>query len=210
MTFSRFFSEQARKPSGVFGRWVMSRIFERGNVVVNDLLKEGLDLRPDDRILEIGCGTGKLIADISGSVANGFIEGIDFSETMVELAEKKNSRAIADGRVKIRQGDFGNTPYEAAGFDKVCSANTVYFWRQPERFVQKIRAILKPGGRLALSFENGEQLRKKPLATEVFRFYGTDDIRKLLEDNGFSGNVDILTRESGASKYHCAVAVKPL
>jgi hypothetical protein len=45
MNFKTFFSEQARKPSGLFGRWVMSKIFDHGNVAINDFMKELLSLK---------------------------------------------------------------------------------------------------------------------------------------------------------------------
>ena len=37
MNFETFFSKQARKPTGLFGRLIMSKIFDLGNAVLNDL-----------------------------------------------------------------------------------------------------------------------------------------------------------------------------
>ena len=61
MNFSSYFSEQARKPGGLFGRMVMSRVFDQGNAFLNDFVNELLSVHIDDRIIEIGFGTGKLI-----------------------------------------------------------------------------------------------------------------------------------------------------
>ena len=131
MNFKTFFSEQARKPSGLFGRWVMARIFDLGNAALNDLMREQLSLKDNDHVLEIGFGTGKLIFEMAKQVKKGLIEGIDLSDTMVAIAEKKNKKYIVQGRVIIRQGDFAKTDYRHNHFDKICSANTVYFWLFP-------------------------------------------------------------------------------
>jgi ubiquinone/menaquinone biosynthesis C-methylase UbiE len=208
MNFKTFFSEQARKPSGLFGRWVMSKIFDHGNVAINDFMKELLSLKKNDHVLEIGFGTGKLIFEMAKRVNKGLIEGIDLSDAMVAIAEKKNKKYIAEGKVIIRQGDFEETTYSDNHFDKICSANTVYFWPHPDNYIKNILRILKPGGKLILAFEDIEQLESRPLSTNVFRFYQPDEIITLLSRNGFSGSIDMISREIKAQRYHCAVAVK--
>jgi hypothetical protein len=56
MSFIDFFSRQARKPSGIFGRLVMSVIFDVGNARLNRFVNEVMSVRADDHILEIGFG----------------------------------------------------------------------------------------------------------------------------------------------------------
>ncbi|MGD9079710.1 MAG: class I SAM-dependent methyltransferase [Desulfobacterales bacterium] len=208
MNFKTFFSEQARKPSGLFGRWVMARIFDLGNATLNDFMKAQLSLKENDHVLEIGFGTGKLIFEMAKQVKKGVIEGIDLSETMVAIAEKKNKKYIAHGRVIIRHGDFTETAYGHNHFDKICSANTVYFWLQPDNYIKKILRILKPGGKLILAFEDIKQLENRQLNTNVFHFYHQDEIMKLLSRNGFSGSIEVISKEKKSLRYHCAVAVK--
>jgi ubiquinone/menaquinone biosynthesis C-methylase UbiE len=208
MNLKAFFSEQARKPSGLFGRWVMSRIFDLGNAALNDFMKELLSLKENDHVLEIGFGTGKLICKMAKQVKKGLIEGIDLSPTMVTIAQKKNKKYIAEGRVIIRQGDFAETAYRDNRFDKICSANTVYFWPQPENYIKNILRILKPGGKLILAFEDIKQLKRRPLSTNVFHLYHQDEIIKLLRRNGFSGSLEVISKEIKSQRYHCAVAVK--
>ena len=208
MNFKTFFSEQARKPSGLFGRWVMARIFDLGNATLNDFMKEQLSLEENDHVLEIGFGTGKLIFEMAKQVKTGFIEGIDLSDTMVAIAEKKNKKYIAQDRVIIRQGDFAETAYPYNHFDKICSANTVYFWPQPDNYIKKILRILKSDGKLILAFEDIKQLESRQLNTNVFHFYHQDEIVKLLSRNGFSGSIKVISKEKRSLRYHCAVAVK--
>jgi ubiquinone/menaquinone biosynthesis C-methylase UbiE len=208
MNFKTFFSQQARKPSGLFGRWVMARIFDLGNAALNDFMKELISLKENDHVLEIGFGTGKLIFNMAKQVKKGVIEGIDLSDTMVAIAEKKNKKYIAQGRVIIRQGNFAETAYGHNRFDKICSANTVYFWPQPDNYIKKILRILKPGGKLILAFEDINQLESRQLNTAVFHFYHQDEIVTLLSRNGFSRSIEVVSKEKRSLRYHCAVAVK--
>ena len=127
MNFSTFFSEQARKPAGLFGRIVMSIIFDQGNAFLNGFVNELMSVQIDDRIIEIGFGTGKLIYKMAQQIDTGLIEGVDFSKTMALIAQKRNKKNIAYGKVKIIEGNFDEIPYEKVRFTKACSVNTLYF-----------------------------------------------------------------------------------
>jgi len=208
MGFKNYFSKQARKPSGIFGQLFMSKIFDIGNIFLNTFMKEMLSLENTDYVLEIGFGTGKLISEMADIVNKGLIEGIDFSETMVAIAQKRNKKYIDKGKIIIKQGDFEKTSYNDNSFDKICSANTIYFWKHPDNYIKKISKILKPGGKLVLGFADKEYLQRKKLSRNIFQFYSKDDIKQLLKRNGFSNVIDIITREKGSQKCHCAIAMK--
>jgi ubiquinone/menaquinone biosynthesis C-methylase UbiE len=208
MSFKSFFSKQAKRPSGLFGRLVMSKVFDLGNVMLNDFMKELLSPEENDHILEIGSGTGKLINEMAKRVDKVFIEGIDFSKTMVAVAQKKNRKHISSGKVNIRHGDFEKIAYRDNSFDKICSANTIYFWSAPDDYVKKIFRILKPDGKLVLAFEDIKQLEKRQLSTDVFHLYSRDQIEDLLQRNGLGKNIDMLSRDVKSKRYNCAVAVK--
>ncbi len=208
MRFSTFFSKQARKPTGLFGRLVMSIVFNKGNANLNRFVNELMSVQENDHILEIGFGTGKLIYDMAKQIDNGLIEGIDFSSTMVSMAQNRNKNHIAVGKVKILKGNFDEIPYKKDSFNKACSVNTLYFWPEPENTAQKIADILKPGGKFVLAFEDIAQLEQKSLSNEVFRLYSKGEVKNLLIRSGFSGGVSIESRMIGTSVLHCVVAKK--
>ena len=176
----------------------MPRIFDLGNAA----------LQENDHVLEIGFGTGKFINEIAKLLNKGLIEGIDLSDTMVAVAKRKNKKYIANGKVIIKQGDFEKTPYNDDSFDKICSANTIYFWPNPDNYTKRIFRILKPGGKLILAFEDKDQLESRPISTDVFKFYSLDEIKNLLNRNRFSGDIDIFSKKIKSQRYHCAVAAK--
>ena len=209
MGFASFFSRQARRPSGLFGRLVMSLVFDKGNAFLNDFVLDAMKVQRNDRILEVGCGTGRLIHEMARTVEGGFIEGIDFSDEMVAVARKRNRRLIERGRVQITKGDFDDTSREREPFDKACSVNTVYFWPRPEVTARRFADVLVPGGLIALAFEDIKQLRSRKLSAEVFRLYEVQEICDLLIDAGFSSDIRVETRKQGGSVYHCVLARRP-
>ena len=208
MDFSSFFSEQARMPAGLFGRMVMSIVFDRGNAFLNDFVNELMSVQIDDRIIEIGFGTGKLIYRMAQQIEKGIIEGVDFSKVMVSIARKRNKKNIRIGKVKILEGNFDEMPFGKENFTKACSINTLYFWSEPVHTAKKIAEILKPDGKLILAFEDIEQLRQRKLNQEVFHLYSTGEVQDLLINAGFSKNVSIVSRKKGKLIFHCVVAIK--
>ena len=208
MNFSSFFSNQARKPTGLFGRFIMSTIFEIGNTDLNSLVHELLSVQSDDQILEIGFGTGKLINKMVQEVNEGCIVGVDFSDTMISIAKKKNRKHIASGKVRILGGNFDDLTFDNECFTKVCSVNTLYFWPNPDHTARKIMALLKPKGKLVLAFEDIEQLQKRNLNNDVFHLYSKDAVHDLLKTAGFLGEIRIETKKRDDLIFHCAIAVK--
>jgi ubiquinone/menaquinone biosynthesis C-methylase UbiE len=208
MSFSRFFSEQARKPTGLFGKLIMSTIFNIGNAKINRFVYEIMSVKKDDHILEIGFGTGKLIYEMAKRIDKGLVQGVDFSSTMVSIAQRRNKKHISKGKVRIIEGDFDEMSFKGESFNKVCSINTIYFWPEPETTAKNIANILKPGGMFVVAFEDIAQLEQRQLSNEVFRLYSKDDVKNLLINAGFSKGVSIKSREIGSTVLHCAVAIK--
>jgi ubiquinone/menaquinone biosynthesis C-methylase UbiE len=206
MDFSKFFSEQARKPSGIFGKVVMSLVFDIGNAFLNNFVSELLSVQSGDHVIDIGCGTGKLISNLSRQVSDGYFEGIDYSATMVSKARKKNKKKIKFGKIKIIEGDFDQLSYKNKSFNKVSSVNTIYFWPQPEFTAQKISNILKIGGLLVVGFEDIKQLEQRNLNRNIFNLYTANDVIDLLANSGFSTDIRLKTKSKGNQVFHCVVA----
>jgi ubiquinone/menaquinone biosynthesis C-methylase UbiE len=208
VNFSTYFSKQARRPEGVFGRIVMRMVFDQGNAFLNNFVNDQMSVQTDDQILEIGSGTGKLIHRMALRIDNGFIEGIDFSSEMVSIARKRNKENISQGKVKIVEGNFDEISYENDSFTKACSVNTLYFWPSPSSTLKKLAEVLKPGGKLVLAFEDIGQLKRRNLNQDVFNLYSTDEVQDLLINAGFSHNTNMATREKGNLSFHCVSAIK--
>ncbi len=205
MRFSKFFSKQAKKPSGLYGRFRMSKIFDKGNLEMNTYAKQILDINPEDNILEIGCGTGMLIKEISRELETGVIDGIDFSKTMVSIAIKNNRSNIKNGKVHIHNADFDKFPFQENIYDKIISINTIYFWENPDFTISKILKLLKPNGKLVIGFHIKEDMNKMDLDNSIFRLYTKEEVVILLGDTGKLENITIETKDSCSKCICCAI-----
>jgi SAM-dependent methyltransferase len=104
-------------------------------------------LRPGEAVLDVGCGTGHLLARLLGAGA-GRVVGADPSPAMV--AEARRAAPLAEVRVAAAE----DLPFEGE-FDAVVSNSAFQWFRDPARGLRRMRAALRPGGRLALQCPAG-------------------------------------------------------
>ncbi len=204
---SRMLSLQARKPTGLIGRYVMTRIFNIGNAELNAFVKEMLDLKENDKVLEIGFGPGKLINEMAEIATKGLVEGIDFSETMLKQASRVNRHHIANDRVILHEGECSSLPFGDGYFDKLCSINTIYFWDKPDQYFSEMLRVIKPGGKIVIGFRDNEQMSNLNISKDIFNTYSLDEVLRLLSNAGFS-DVHINEKEGGPFLSYCAVAYR--
>ena len=100
-----------------------------------------LDPQPGERILDAGCGTGQLTAQIAAAGAE--VVGIDSSPAMIEQAR----RNVPGLRFEVH--DLCDLPFEAE-FDAVFSNAVLHWVRRAEDAAASMARALKPGGRLVL------------------------------------------------------------
>jgi ubiquinone/menaquinone biosynthesis C-methylase UbiE len=208
MTFATFFSHQARKPTGLFGRFVASQIFKKGNAEMNAFILDGLSQNADDHILEIGFGPGELVHAMANRVDRGRVEGVDFSPTMLSIARRKNRSHIRTGKVRLHLGDFDRMSFNGRRFDLVVTVNTVYFWPQPGATIVKIANLLKPEGRLIIGFHEKAEMQDAKLSRDVFRFYAPQEMKTLLAGCGAFADIAIVSRKGKSKTLNCASGTK--
>jgi ubiquinone/menaquinone biosynthesis C-methylase UbiE len=166
---------------------------------LNEATLTALELRPDDRVLEVGFGHGKTLRKAAEVVSGGLVAGVDFSETMLGMARRRCSRFIAAGRVQLELADSTRLPFPDEHFDKAYSVHTLYFWKDPVAHLREIRRALRPGGRLALGFrtkDDGSGAAAFPGA--VYTFYAVEEVRELLRASGFAGEIVETTPVAGS------------
>ena len=113
-------------------------------------------LRPEagERILDIGCGTGRLTAALRERAPDATVTAIDRSWTMVEQARRTLGPAVP-----VVQADGGHLPF-APGIDAVFSTATFHWIRDHPRLFAEIHRVLAPGGRLVSQAGGGANLAR--------------------------------------------------
>jgi|GEM_PF-5519503 len=141
---------------------------------------ELLALQPGDAVLELGCGSGRMLAAVAARLRDGFVAGVDPSPLMVRHAAARNRRVIAQKRAQVSVAstpDLGAFP--DARFDRVFGTHVVYFWPDPARDLAEVARVLRPGGLLLLGFFAGEEGERGRTRFAVAR------ARRLLAEAGF-------------------------
>ncbi|MEK6805799.1 MAG: class I SAM-dependent methyltransferase [Pseudomonadota bacterium] len=106
-------------------------------------------LRPDARVLELGCGTGRLLVHFAPRFAG--LEGIDASDGMLRAAER---RAPPDGRLSLVHGSAYALPYAPASFDAAYSILVINLLADFPAVFRELGRVLRPGARLVFNVPN--------------------------------------------------------
>ena len=178
----RIVAQQLSHPTGLFGR-LMGRLMNRHNARMNAFALELLELTPADRVLEIGFGGGATLSTLIERA--GFVAGIDRSQVMAERAKAQYAGDMAAGRAEFREGTIEALPFEAASFDKVCTVNTIYFWRSLEVGFAEIHRVLTLGGRAVIGFLPKSHMDRMGMPRDIFTARATEDVVAALENEGF-------------------------
>jgi SAM-dependent methyltransferase len=110
---------------------------------------ERLALKPGERLLDVGCGTGDVIVAHARALgAHGQAVGVDMSAEMVVEAQRRATKAGA--RVEFHQGDATDLARYGAGFDAARSERTLQWVPDPAGAFSGIVAAVRPGGRVAV------------------------------------------------------------
>jgi ubiquinone/menaquinone biosynthesis C-methylase UbiE len=132
---------------------VAARAATCGREATRRALFRRLAIRPSDAVLELGFGSGRLLAEAAARARHGFAAGVEPSEWALRHARRRCARGVAAGRVALHRGASDDlSHFEAARFDKVYGVHVAYFWSDPQRDLAEIARVLRPQGTLVLGF----------------------------------------------------------
>jgi SAM-dependent methyltransferase len=134
-------------------------------------------LGPVGRALDIGCGDGRLTAELDAAE----LTGADVSGVALERARRRLPRA----RLVELEPDQP-VPFDDGSFDTVLAAETVEHVRDLQLFLSELRRVLAPGGQLALTTPATPPLAPPgdPFSPHLRRFTARS-LRRALDDLGF-------------------------
>lgn len=204
-----YIAQQARHPQGLVGHLIMAPLFEAGNKPLLEFMLTQCPIAQTDRILDVGFGPGTLFEMLLAAAPKGKLSGIDISIDMVKRTATRYSDAIKKGQLELRLANIESIPYSGNTFDKVYTANTIYFWHHPIQALTELYRIMKPGGSLIIGFRTKEQLETLQVDKKVFSYRTTEDVVALLKQAHFK-DIRIHNRAEGGQipDSYCAVAIK--
>lgn len=147
-----------------------------------------LEAYAGERILDVGCGTGVLLAELARTNPTLILTGIDPVKEMLDVA-----RARLPGSPTLKQGWAEALPFPDHSFDKVLSCNMFHYITQPLRALAEMMRVLVPGGTLVLTDWCNDYVTCKlndlylRLGNQAhYRTHGSHDLKAMLEHSGFS------------------------
>jgi len=106
--------------------------------LVNDYFwNRALELCPAGKILDVGCGAGRMLRNVRGDYEKF---GLDISERLIEQAKQKDSNS------KYEVGDSNSLPYDSGSFDLVMCHSVLHHLDDPSKAIDEIVRVAKPEG----------------------------------------------------------------
>lgn len=140
-----------------------------------------LDLTPDDRVLDVGCGTGYGTEGILEYTDD--VHGLDQSVHQLQKAWEKLGK---HDPVAFYLGDAERLPFKVDTFDVVWSSGSIEYWPHPVETLSEFRRVVKPGGRVLVvgpNYPNTTIMQK--LADAIMLFYDETEADRMFHEAGF-------------------------
>jgi SAM-dependent methyltransferase len=176
---------------------------------------DAAQLRPGERVLDVGCGFGTSTLEAAERVApSGRVVGVDISAAMLQPARQRIASAGVDN-IELLNADAQAYDFEAASFDVVISRFGMMFFEDPQAAFANLARALRAGGRLVFVCPQ-DPLKSQwvvvafgaavaalgrapdlgaPGAPGPFAFADGDRLTQLLTDSGFRApRLETLTR----------------
>ncbi len=160
---------------------------------------EALAVQSGEHVLEIGFGTGHSLVQLAQAVeSSGSVTGIDVSEGMKEVAEKRVQEAGVADRVKLVIDDAKKLPFQDDQFDVVTMSFTLELFELDviPSVLAEIRRVLRPTGRVGIvSMATTPEGQDESTLTKIYKWLHRHfphfidcqpiDAAKFVEDAGF-------------------------
>jgi len=149
------------------------------------VVAEMLDLRPEDDLLDVACGSATLLHEHGWRVRT--VAGLDASDIQLDAARRRLTRRIEHGTAEIVKGDAGALPWEDGRFSAVACIAGMDFFPDPQRAVREMYRVLRRGGRAVVTM--GTAAEDASTAGQIdalgLRVFCEAYARRLMEDAGF-------------------------
>jgi SAM-dependent methyltransferase len=129
-----------------------------------DALVQAAEMGPGQRVLDLGCGHGRLSEYLSDRTG-AHLTGLDYIPQAIRLARQRT--AAKTDRLFFVEGDLNDLHLLAREFDTILSIDTIYFSQDYTRTIGQLAAALRPGGRMVFLYTHSWEPSQPPEAFDA-------------------------------------------
>jgi ubiquinone/menaquinone biosynthesis C-methylase UbiE len=159
---------------------------------------EIMAIRPDEHVLEIGCGAGIAVTQVATSLTKGTITAIDQSAAMIKKASARNAAFIETGKAIFIAASLANVTLKKQ-YNKIFAFNVSIFWKEASRELGAVKKLLSPQGKLYIFHQ------PPPGTTATFNKSIATKVVETLEKENFT-ILDIVHKKMSPAPVVCIVA----
>jgi len=145
-----------------------------------------MDIQPEDRILDLGCGTGWASRRMARVAVRGEVVGLDVADEMLRRADLASS---AFKNVRYVLGSAENIAEADNAFSKVLSVESFYYYADQGKALDELRRVMAPGAKLFILInlykDNHHSLRWVTELKVPVQALSEAEYKTLLQQHGF-------------------------
>lgn len=188
-----YLNDQLACPSGIAGQLLVKKMEkDPATTARSEWAVDLLDLSDEDQVLEVGFGNGIALELIARQIPLGSLVGIDHSSLMVKRASERLNQYKEELPLALITAAIEDAPKLEQKFSRVLTINSMMYWPEKEKCLQKIKNMMLPDSKILLVYQPTEANSTEEATRRTGR-----GISKLLELTGFQEvrteiNLDIM------------------
>jgi ubiquinone/menaquinone biosynthesis C-methylase UbiE len=147
-----------------------------------------LDCKPSERVLDVGCGTGLLLAKLLRRQPTIDAAGIDLTPAMLDVARRDRSWRRTP---LLAAADAAALPFSDSCFEHVVSTSALHHWPEPTRALAEIARVTVPGGKVVLTDWSRDVKLFRPMGLllrmldrSIVRIHSLEEVTAMAENAG--------------------------
>lgn len=172
---ARRITAQLSRPSGLVGRQVTLEMAATNAAMIRDAIDK-LDVQSPHRVVEVGFGSPRSLAELLRRASDGTVTGVDHSLLVVRTAKRRLRAEVAAGRLRVFEATAEDLPLEDSTADRVLALNTVTYWSDPDAGFRQLARISSPEANVVIGVRTPEVLQRLGISGETVHYLEETDI----------------------------------